>query len=147
MGFGHLGWEDHETVGGVRVDGHLHRGAPHRQAEPLSLLGYRTLAGIDLSPHRQPEAPLPPPPGSIDRPLAFNPRADMPEGFPHVVEFDRVVGSFREGSPSKTWVRLLVPFVRGEETSPLVRLMALADFTSGLGSFLPMTSSCRSTPT
>ena len=100
-------------------------------------MSVRTGAGFDMSPYRQPDVPLPPPPGSSDQPSSFNPRADMPEGFPHVVEFDRVVGSFRGGSPSKTWVRLLVPFVRGEETSPLVRLMALADFTSGLAGFIP----------
>jgi len=100
-------------------------------------MSVRTGAGIDMSPYRQPEVPLPPPPGSTDQPVAFNPRADMPEGFPHVVEFDRVVGSYRGGTPSKTWVRLLVPFVRGEVTSPLVKLMAMSDFTSGLGAFLP----------
>ncbi len=97
----------------------------------------RTGAEIEAFPDRQPDAPLPPPPGSAGRPLGLNPRAPMPEGFPHVVEFDRVVGSNRGGTPSKTWVRLLVPFVRGEETSPLVNLMAMADFTSGLGSFFP----------
>ena len=97
----------------------------------------RTGAEIEAFPDRQPDAPLPPPPGSAERPMAFNPRAVMPDGFPHVVEFDRVVGSSRGGTPSKTWVRLLVPFVRGEETSPLVNLMAMSDFTSGLGSFLP----------
>ena len=32
----------------------------------------------------------------------------------------RVDGSFRGGTPSKTWVRLLVPLVRGEKTSSLV---------------------------
>lgn len=97
----------------------------------------RTGAGIDVAPHRQPDAPLPPPPGSTGTPLGLAPRAQLPEGFPHVVEFDRVVGNLSGGTPSKTWVRLEVPFVRGEETSPLVRLMALSDFTSGLGSFLP----------
>ena len=97
----------------------------------------RTGAEIEVFPDRQPDAPLPPPPGSAEKPLAFNPRESMPEGFPHVVEFDRVVGSIRGGTPSKTWVRLLVPFMRGEETSPLVNLMAMSDFTSGLGSFLP----------
>ena len=100
-------------------------------------MSVRTGAGFDMSPYRQPDVSVPPPPGSAEKPLAFNPRESMPEGFPHVVEFDRVVGSYRGGSPSKTWVRLLVPFVRGEETSPLVRLMALADFTSGLGAFMP----------
>ncbi len=97
----------------------------------------RTGAEIEVSSDRQPDAPLPPPPGSSEKPLAFNPRAVMPDGFPHVVEFDRVLGSPLGGTPSKTWVRLLVPFMRGEETSPLVNLMAMSDFTSGLGSFLP----------
>ena len=49
-------------------------------------MSVRTGAGIDMSPYRQPEVPLPPPPGSADGPPSFNPRADMPEGFPHVVE-------------------------------------------------------------
>ena len=99
----------------------------------------RTGAGIDMSPYRQPEVPLPTPAGKLrPKPLVVQPPSgSMPEGFPHVVEFDRVVGSYRGGSPSKTWVRLLVPFMGGEETSPLVRLMALADFTSGLGAFMP----------
>lgn len=97
----------------------------------------RTGAEIDVSSYRQPDAPLPPPPGSADKPPTFSPLAVMPDGFPHVVEFDRVVGSSQGGTPSKTWVRPLVPFVRGEETSPLVNLMAMSDFTSGLGSFLP----------
>jgi len=34
-------------------------------------------------------------------------------------------------------IRLAVPFVRGEEMSPLVNLMAMSDFTSGMASFLP----------
>ncbi len=105
-------------------------------ASAVSVL-VRTGAGIDVSPYRQPDAPLPPPPGSTGRPVGLAPRAQMPEGFPHVVEFDRVVGGLSGGTPSKTWVRLAVPFVRDEETTPLVRLMALSDFTSGLGSFLP----------
>ena len=117
------------------VRAELHDG-DHLVASAVAM-SVRIGAGIDMSPYRQPEVPLPPPPGSADRPLAINPRMDLPVGFPHVVEFDRVVGGRRGGSPSKTWVRLLVPFVRGEETSPLVRLMALADYTSGLGAFMP----------
>ncbi len=100
-------------------------------------MSVRTGAGIDLSPYRQPDVLLPPPPGSTNRPLVSGPRSAAPEGFAQVVEFERVAGSPRKGSPSKTWVRLLVPLVRGEETSPLVRLMTLADFTSGLGAFIP----------
>ena len=72
----------------------------------------RTGAGIDVTPHRQPQVPLPPPPGSAGGPIDLAPRAQMPEGFPHVVEFDRVEGGLGGGTPSKTWVRLMVPFVR-----------------------------------
>lgn len=97
----------------------------------------RTGAGFDMSPYRQPDAPLPPPPGSTDRPIGLAPRAQIPNGFPHVVEFDRVAGGVSGGTPSQTWVRLAVPFVRGEEMSPLVNLMAMSDFTSGMASFLP----------
>jgi hypothetical protein len=97
----------------------------------------RTGAEIEVFPHLQPDAPPPPPPGTAENPQAYNPRESLPKGFPHVVEFERVVGSYRGGTPSKTWVRLLVPLVEGEETSPLVNLMAMSDFTSGLGSFLP----------
>lgn len=97
----------------------------------------RTGASFDLAPYRQPEAPLPPPPGSSDRPIGLAPRAQIPDGFPHMVEFDRVAGGVSGGTPSKTWVRLSVPFVRGEETSPLVNLLAMSDFTSGMASFLP----------
>ena len=97
----------------------------------------RTEAGFDFVPYRQPDAPLPPPPGSTDRPIGLAPRAQIPDGFPHVVEFDRVAGGVSGGTPSQTWVRLAVPFVWGEETSPLINLMAMSDFTSGMASFLP----------
>ena len=100
-------------------------------------MSVRTGAGIDVAPYRQPDAPLPPPPGSTGQPTGRIPRPDLPEGFPHVVEFDRVEGGLSGGTPSKTWIRPLVPFVRGEETSPLVHLMAASDFTSGMASFLP----------
>ncbi|WP_420638790.1 thioesterase family protein [Candidatus Poriferisocius sp.] len=117
------------------VQAWLHDG-DHRVATAVAM-SVRTGADIDVAGYRQAEAPLPPPPGSAGPPRELAPRAVMPEGFPHVVEFDRVEGGTAGGTPSKTWVRLEVPFVRGEETSPLVRLMALSDFTSGLGSFLP----------
>ncbi len=112
----------------------------HHGDEPVAsatALLVRTGAEIDLSPYRQPDAPLPPLPGCGERPDLPSPSSMMPSGFPHVVEFDRVEGGHRSGTPSKTWVRLKVPFVRGEATTPLVRLMALSDFTSGMAGFLP----------
>ena len=122
-----------KRIQAVRSD--LHDG--DQLVASATAVSVRTGAGFDLSPYRQPDAPLPPPPGSSDHPVGLAPRANLPEGFPHVVEFDRVAGGLSGGTPSKTWVRPLVPFVRGEKTSPLVLLMAASDFTSGMASFLP----------
>ncbi len=117
----------------VRAD--LHDG--DQLVATATAVSIRTGADIDLASYRQPDAPLPPSPADTDRPVGLAPRAVLPEGFPHVVEFNRVMGNLNGGTPSKTWIRLMVPFVRGEQTSPLVRLMAMSDFTSGMASFLP----------
>jgi hypothetical protein len=60
-------------------------------------------------------------------------------GFIRALDMDRVVGGHGTGAPSVTWFRLRVPVVAGEETLPLARLAAIADFTSGSASFLPIT--------
>ena len=66
--------------------------------------------------------------------------AGMPvPGFIRALEMDRVVGGLGTGAPAITWYRLRVPVVAGEESSPLARLAAIADFTSGSANFLPVT--------
>jgi len=41
-------------------------------------------------------------------------------------------GSIRDRGPTAVWFRLRVPLVAGEETSPLARVMAAADFGNGI---------------
>jgi hypothetical protein len=87
-------------------------------------------------PRRPDESPPPPPTAAEESVLA---RAGLPvPGFLHALEMQRVSGGLNLGAPACSWFRLTVPVVAGEATSPFVRLAALADFTSGTGSFLPI---------
>lgn len=48
------------------------------------------------------------------------------------VEHRFVAGSFEQPGPATDWIRLRVPLVDGEETSPLCRVAAAADFGNGV---------------
>lgn len=48
------------------------------------------------------------------------------------VEHRFVAGSFLAPGPATDWIRLRVPLVAGEETSPLCRVAAAADFGNGV---------------
>jgi len=48
------------------------------------------------------------------------------------VEHRFVKGSFTEPGPATDWIRLRVPLVAGEPTSPLARVTAAADFGNGI---------------
>ncbi len=48
------------------------------------------------------------------------------------VEIRFVRGSFAEPGPATAWIRLAVPLVAGETTSPLARVAAAADFGNGI---------------
>jgi hypothetical protein len=50
----------------------------------------------------------------------------------HAVEHRFVAGSFQQPGPATDWIRLLVPLVDGEATSPLCRVAAAADFGNGV---------------
>ncbi len=43
-----------------------------------------------------------------------------------------VRGTFAEPGPATAWIRLRVPLVAGEATSPLTRVAAAADFGNGI---------------
>jgi acyl-CoA thioesterase len=60
----------------------------------------------------------------------------MLPGFHTVVEVRRVGGEPGTGRAT-AWIRIPVPFVAGEETSPLVRVAALSDFGNALGHVRP----------
>lgn len=63
---------------------------------------------------------------------------DFYDGFHNrAVEHRFVRGSFMEAGASTDWIRLTVPLIEGEETSPLCRVAAVADFGNGISGVLP----------
>ena len=59
-------------------------------------------------------------------------RGPMLPGFHRTLEVRRVSGQPGRGRGT-AWVRIPVPFVLGEETTPFVRVAAMSDFGNGLG--------------
>jgi hypothetical protein len=72
----------------------------------------------------------PPPWGDLARP-AFHSDA---------VEHRFVAGSMGEPGPATDWIRLRVPLVAGEPTSPVARVAAAADFGNGISWVLTRTA-------
>ena len=60
----------------------------------------------------------------------FRPHA--PIGFGGAMEIRVARGGVRETGPAAVWFRLRVPIVEGEESTPLMRVAAAADFGNGL---------------
>ena len=56
------------------------------------------------------------------------------------VEMRYAVGAFERMGPATVWIRLRVPVVAGEETTPLQRVAAVADFGNGVSATLPFDS-------
>jgi hypothetical protein len=98
---------------------------PH--ALPLApyLEGPDDLPVTGLGPMRRPGDQAAPPP-------AFT----RLRGFHTTVEVRRVAGEPGSGKGT-AWIRIPVPFVAGEETSPLVRVAATSDFSNPLGHIRP----------
>jgi hypothetical protein len=59
----------------------------------------------------------------------------------HGVEHRFVRGAFNELGPATDWIRLTRPLVAGEETHPLSRVMAAADFGNGVSAVKPFDGS------
>lgn len=101
-----------------------------------TVLGIR-LADVEL-PETSPaaEPPRQPPPPSVGRPLSDvnGPAAasDSPAFHSAGVEHRFVAGDFGALGPATDWIRLRVPVVAGEPTTPLQRVLAAADFGNGI---------------
>jgi hypothetical protein len=63
---------------------------------------------------------------------AASPQMPGPTGFHTTIEVRRVGGLSGRGRGA-AWIRIPVPFVAGEELTPLVRMAATADFGNALG--------------
>jgi len=85
---------------------------------------------------------LPPPPGPSAGAMTLPPWASAgwrPAFHADAVEHRFVAGSFAQPGPATDWIRLRVPLVAGEATSPLCRAVAVADFGNGISWVLPRT--------
>lgn len=95
-----------------------------------SVLRIRTGAGLDLSDIGTDLSAPAGPTGHLSEPPPI-------PGFVHAVDFDGPPIGTPGPKPEIRWCRLRVPLVAGEDVSPLVRMVALSDFTSGFGNELP----------
>jgi hypothetical protein len=92
---------------------------------------------------REAEVPLPDgahdgarlPDPSTAPPFEFVPRVG-PLSFGAVMEFAPIAGGPHLVGPATVWFRLRVPVVAGEETSPLMRVAAAADFGNGVSALV-----------
>lgn len=86
-----------------------------------------------VPPELYPDDPPPPGPDSGTPPVVW----DREGSFTNAgVEMRFVQGGFEQQGPGTAWIRLRVPLVAGEETSPLCRAAAAADFANGISSIL-----------
>ena len=79
---------------------------------------------------RRPPRPPGPDAGSPSAPPWTLP--DAPAFHSHAVEHRFVTGGFDRPGPATDWIRLRVPVVAGERTSPLARVAAVSDFGNGV---------------
>lgn len=90
------------------------------------------IAELDL-PEPSPAEPQAPP----DKYEAMDPSTIVPPTtYLHGTEWRFVTGSFFAPGPATAWIRTLVPLVDGEEDSPLVKVLAVADSASGVSGAL-----------
>lgn len=59
-----------------------------------------------------------------------------PTSYLHGTDWRFVSGAFLEPGPAVAWIRTRVPLVEGEEDSPLVKVLAVADSASGVSGAL-----------
>lgn len=127
----------------LRIRTHLSRPGRKVQLVAASLLtGDREIARATGLRIRRAEIPLPAdlprsaPPPAPDRGEDGLPPwrgADEYRAFhSHAVEHRFVGGTFAAAGPATDWIRLRVPLVAGEPTSPLCRVAAAADFGNGI---------------
>jgi hypothetical protein len=89
---------------------------------------------LDIDIPARAEGPMPPSP---DEAIPLN---DVPwRGFGNAMDPRLVAGSVVDVGPATVWFNLRVPIVPGEEPSPLMRVVAAADFGNGISRVLDFT--------
>ena len=82
--------------------------------------------------------PAGPPPALTDH-TATGPPEGWVDGYLSAIEWRPVSGHFAEPGPATVWARMRYPLVADEETSPLGRVLAVADSGNGLSGALDIT--------
>lgn len=59
-------------------------------------------------------------------------------GYGRAIDWRFVEGGYADPGPAALWTRLRIPLVEGETTSPLSRLLVVADSANGLSGELPL---------
>jgi acyl-coenzyme A thioesterase PaaI-like protein len=91
-------------------------------------------------------------PASEPMPRAPAASEHQPIGFPERVgfwlanEFRMAAGDWQTPGPSAAWLRLKVPVIAGETVTPLQRVAAAADFGTGVGNAVRMSSTATINP-
>jgi hypothetical protein len=130
-------------VGELRVSARLAR--PGRSVEFLQAVaragGRDVVRASAWRVLRTSSDPVPPRGGPPPLPEAASgaPPAGWIDGYLSAIEWRPVRGHFTEPGPATAWARLRYPLVAGEETSPLERVLAVADSGNGLSGELDIT--------
>lgn len=99
--------------------------------------GLRLLRTPGTTPAATPPASGRVPPLPAPQPSAGPPGTQGASFGSHGVEIRFVDGHWAQPGPATAWLRLRVPLVAGEHTSPLARAVAAADFGNGLSAAVP----------
>jgi len=89
---------------------------------------------VELPGGAPPSDPPPPPPGEGRSPSFGFWTEEV--AYHAALEWRFVAGEFDVPGPAATWTRLKVPLVAGEATTPLERLLVMADAASGISAVL-----------
>lgn len=86
--------------------------------------------------HASPAAELPEVPE--EQPAEFFPGTSPDWGYGRAIDWRFVRGGYAAPGPAALWARLRIPLVEGESTSPVSRLLVVADSANGLSGELPL---------
>jgi Acyl-CoA thioesterase C-terminal domain/Acyl-CoA thioesterase N-terminal domain len=84
--------------------------------------------------HEPLEPPAVPPAGE----RRFFPGVSPDWGYGNAIDWRFVEGGYDAPGPASVWTRVRIPLVAGEHTSPLARMLVVADSTNGLSAELPI---------
>jgi Thioesterase-like superfamily len=103
----------------------------------LRASAWRLEVGTDRNPDANLSSPVPPMPAEAATTLF----PEVPEfGYGRALEWRFVRGSFATKGPATLWARLRAQVIRGQEPSPLARVLAMVDSANGVSREIDMSA-------